>query len=195
MVVPTMNQRAIIGRLSLDRASQQSLKDLKQIVDKTLSVINTLESEGVIGKYAIGGAVGLLFYAEPAVTYDLDIFCFLPHRGILVDLGPLYNSLKEKGYYPSGEHVEIEGVPVQFLPPTTELVREAIENAAPKDFAGIPTRVFQYEHLLAIMAQTGRPKDRARITQALESLQPGQSALNDILKRHNLLDTWTRIVS
>ncbi len=164
-------------------------------MDKTLGVINTLESEGVIGKYAIGGAAGLLFCAEPAVTYYLDIFCFLPQRGILVDLGPLYASLKEKGYSPSGEHVEIEGVPVQFLPPTTELVREAIENATLKDFVGVPTRVFQYEHVLAIMAQTGRPKDRARITQALESAQPEQSALNDILKRHNLLDTWTRMVS
>lgn len=37
-------------------------------MDKTLGVINALESEGAIGKYAIGGAVGLLFYAEPAVT-------------------------------------------------------------------------------------------------------------------------------
>lgn len=164
-------------------------------MDKTLGVINALESEGAIGKYAIGGAVGLLFYAEPAVTYDLDIFCFLPHQGVLVDLGPLYSSLKKKGYSPAGEHVEIEGVPVQFLPPTTELVHEAIEKALQKSFAGVPTRVFRYEHLLAIMAQTGRPKDRARITQALESAEPEHSVLEDILKRHNLLDTWAKMVS
>ncbi len=164
-------------------------------MEKTLSVINALESDGVIGRYAIGGAVGLLLYAEPAVTYDLEIFCFLPLQGILIDLGPLYSSLKGKGYAHAGEHVEIEGVPVQFLPPTTELVQEAIERAVSKNFAGVPTRVFQYEHLLAIMAQIGRPKDRARIAQALESAEPEQAVLEDILKRHGLFDTWAKMVS
>lgn len=61
---------------------------------ETLKVINTLEAEEVIGKYAIGGAVGLLFYAEPAVTYDLDIFCYLQQQtDLLINLGPLYKLL------------------------------------------------------------------------------------------------------
>ncbi len=141
-------------------------------MDKTLSVINTLEAEGIIGRFAIGGAFGLLFYAEPAVTYDLDIFCYLP-----------------------GQTVEIEGVPVQFLPPPTDLVKEALDNALEKKFACVPTRVFQYEHLLAIMAETGRPKDKARLAGALESATPDQTKLNDILKRHNLLDKWAKITT
>jgi hypothetical protein len=165
-------------------------------MDKTLAIINSLEAEGVIGKYAIGGAIGLLFYAEPTTTYDLDIFCHLPQTGILIDLGPLYANLAKKGYQPTkGEHVKIEGVPVQFITPPTDLVKEALDQAAEKEFAGVKTRVFQYEHLLAIMAETNRPKDRERIAQALESAPPDQAKLNDILKRHNLHERWARMGS
>lgn len=164
-------------------------------MEKTLRVINSLESEGVIGRYAIGGAVGLLFYTEPAVTYDLDIFCYLPYIGTLIDLGPLYKRLAALGYQATpGEHVNIEGIPVQFLPPTTNLVQEALDNSVKKSFADISTQVFQYEYLLAIMAETGRAKDKARIALALESAQPDKAKLEDILQRHNLLDKWSKIM-
>jgi len=43
-------------------------------VEKTLRVINRMETDGVIGRYAIGGAVAAIFYIEPFTTYDLDIF-------------------------------------------------------------------------------------------------------------------------
>jgi hypothetical protein len=109
-------------------------------MEKTLRVINSLESEGVIGRYAIGGAVGLLFYTEPAVTYDLDIFCYLPYTGTLIDLGPLYKRLAALGYQATPEeHVNIEGIPVQFLPPTTNLVQEALDNSVKKSFADVST--------------------------------------------------------
>ncbi len=159
----------------------------------TLRVINSLESEGIIGRYAIGGAVGLLFYTEPAVTYDL--FCYLPHTGTLINLGPLYKRLAALGYKTTpGEHVNIEGIPVQFLPPTTNLVQEALDNSVKKSFEDISTYVFQYEHLLAIMIETGRAKDKARIVLALESAQPDKAKLEDILQRHNLLDKWSKMI-
>lgn len=41
----------------------------------TLAVINQMQADGVIGKYAIGGAVGATFYLEPAATLTL-IFLF-----------------------------------------------------------------------------------------------------------------------
>jgi hypothetical protein len=40
----------------------------------TLTVINQMQTDGVIGKYAIGGAVGATFYLEPVATLDIDIF-------------------------------------------------------------------------------------------------------------------------
>jgi hypothetical protein len=33
-----------------------------------------MQAEGVIGKYAIGGAVGATFYLEPSATLDVQIF-------------------------------------------------------------------------------------------------------------------------
>ena len=43
-------------------------------MEKTLAVINKLEQQGLIGRYAIGGAVAATRYIEPIQTYDLDIF-------------------------------------------------------------------------------------------------------------------------
>ncbi len=40
----------------------------------TLEMINRMESDGVIGTYAIGGAVGATFYLEPLATADVGIF-------------------------------------------------------------------------------------------------------------------------
>lgn len=164
-------------------------------MENTLRVINELEAQGVIGRYAIGGAIGFLFYTEPVLTDDLDIFCHLAHDGALINLGPLYKRLADQGYVPQEGHVIIEGVPVQFLPPTTKLVEEALTNAVDEKFANVTTRVFQYEHLLAIAAETGRQKDKLRIAMALESRAPDESKLKGILQSHGLLDKWSKMRS
>ena len=36
----------------------------------TMEVINRMRTDGVIGKYAIDGAVGATFYLEPSATLD-----------------------------------------------------------------------------------------------------------------------------
>lgn len=66
-------------------------------MEDTLRVLNELETDKVITRYAIGGAIGFLFYAEPAYTEDLDVFCFLPQGGVLIDLAPLYKWLRDRG--------------------------------------------------------------------------------------------------
>jgi hypothetical protein len=163
------------------------------VMDGALMVINELEQDGVIGKYAIGGAVALLFYTEPVLTFDLDIFCHLPSQGILINLQPLFDWTSARGYKAESEYINIEGVAVQFLPSTGPLVDEALENAVGMTFAGVPTRVFGYEYLLAIMAETGRAKDRARLQVSLDSKPADESKLNDILERHHLHDKWRKI--
>ncbi len=42
-----------------------------------IAVVERLMSEGLIRKYAIGGALAALFYLEPALTEDIDIFIHL----------------------------------------------------------------------------------------------------------------------
>ena len=48
----------------------------------TLQVLNGLERDGVLSRYAIGGAMGATFYVEPLLTFDLDIFVVLPETSI-----------------------------------------------------------------------------------------------------------------
>ncbi|HEY9787853.1 MAG TPA: hypothetical protein V6D17_20870 [Candidatus Obscuribacterales bacterium] len=163
------------------------------IIGDALRVLNSLEAEGIVESYAIGGSIGLLFYVEPLLTDDLDIFCHIPQSGLLASLAPVYKRLEEMGYQSDGECISIEGVRVQFLLPPTPLVEEALQQAIEQDVEDVRTRVFRYEYLLAVMAETNRPRDRAKIAAALDSADPDQTKLTDILTRYNLLDRWRMI--
>lgn len=68
-----------------------------------------MQAEGVIGQYAIGGAVGAAFYLEPAATIDLDVFVILPGKstGALVSLAPIYEHLKARGGRAQDEYIVI----------------------------------------------------------------------------------------
>lgn len=164
-------------------------------MEKTFKVINDLEKEGIIKNYALGGATALLFYAEPRNTWDIDIFIFLPETKELIDLSPLYQSLKKKGYGPEGESIMIEGIPVQFLVPPTPLVEEAVRLAEIKDYQGTQIKVIGMEYLLAIMLETNRPKDRERIAGLMEEkIKIDSNKLGKILARHNLKKKWEKTV-
>ena len=158
----------------------------------TLEVINRMQTDGIIGRYAIGGAVGATFYLEPAATLDLDIFVSFQHDpgSVLLSMAPIYKYLTAHGHQAKGEYIMIEGWPVQFLPPGDALGEEALAQARATDVEGLPTWVMTAEHLVAIALQTGRAKDYGRILQFVESgvLDPDQ--LDHILARHGLLDKW-----
>ena len=81
----------------------------------TLEVLNRLVSEKIIDDYAIGGAMGAMFYTEAVTTMDLDIFVLFSDDSTLIPLAPIYNKLKEWGYSPDEDEkecVSIEGTPV-----------------------------------------------------------------------------------
>jgi len=158
----------------------------------TLEVINQMEKAGVIGHYAIGGAVGATFYLEPAATLDIDVF--VSFRGApgatLISLTPIYDYLLARGFTAEKEYIVIGGWPVQFLPPGNALVEEALAQAVETEVEGIRTRVMTAEHLTAIALQTGRPKDAARILQFIESGTLDAARLEGILQRHGLVAKW-----
>lgn len=164
-------------------------------MEKTLTIINELEREGLISRYAIGGAVGATFYVEPLVTFDLDIFVILPVAtgALLTTLTPIYDALRSRGYREEGECMLIEGIPVQFLPAYNPLLEEALTEARETMYAEVPTRVLRAEHLLAIALQTGRPKDMERIALFLKDASWDRSLLSDILDRHGLKKKWEKI--
>jgi len=145
-------------------------------MERTLHVLNRLERKGVLGRYAIGGAMAATFYAEPVLTFDLDIFIALPETaGGLLSLAPLYSALRQEGYAEENECVIIEGVPVQFLPVHGALLEEALKEARDTFYETTPTRVLRAEHLVAIALQTGRDKDlpaRSRTTRRPKGYGP-----------------------
>ena len=126
----------------------------------TLEVINRMQAEGVIAHYAIGGGVGATFYLEPAATLDIDIFVILPYEqeGSLVSLSRIYEFLQARGYRAQDEHIVIEGWPVQFLVPATELEKQAVVNAVPERFEDINIWVMPEEFLVLIALQRADAK-------------------------------------
>lgn len=155
-------------------------------------VINRMQAEGVIGKYAIAGAVGATFYLEPAATLDVDILVALRNSsgGSLLTLDPIYNYLTSHGYKDEKEYIVIEGWPVQFLPPCDPLDEEALQQAVATDVEGTCTWVITAEHLVAIALRTARAKDFARILQFIESGVVDAEKLGEVLQRHGLLEKW-----
>jgi len=155
-----------------------------------------MQAEGVIGPYAIGGAIGATFYLEPTSTFDIDVFVS-PQKipgSPLITLAPIYEYLAAppRNYKAENEFVIIEGWPVQFLPPGDALEEEALAQAIETDVDGIKTWVLTAEHLVAIALKLGRAKDKIRITQFLESDMLDAKRLDQIIARHGLLAKWRK---
>jgi hypothetical protein len=168
-------------------------------IKQTLDVINAMEADGIIGRYAIAGAVAAYNYIEPTVTDDLDIlvsFNTQPGSG-LIRPSHIFSYLKSKGYADfRKEGIVIEGWPVQFLPVANDLEADALAQAEDivvlvgEQEGPVTTRVLRPEHVVAIALKVGRPKDFIRITQFLQENAVGLDALCAILDRHDLGEAW-----
>jgi hypothetical protein len=151
------------------------------------NILNEMKSDGIIQDYAIGGAMAILFYAEPTRTYDLDVFVRLPNaQSQIVVLTPVYEWLGERGFKAEDEHVMVHGVPVQLIPAYNELVEEAISDAQQHDYDDVPVRVTPPEHLVALAFQTGGGKRRERAYQLLETTDIDRAKLDEVLSRHKI---------
>ena len=97
----------------------------------TIAVVAKLAERGVIGNYAIAGAVAAINYIEPFLTADLDVLIsvanFEKRASGLILLTPIEKALAEMGYTERSDvGVVIEGWPVQFLPVASPLDEEAL---------------------------------------------------------------------
>ncbi len=160
-----------------------------------IKVLNELQANGVIGKYAIGGAVAATFYPiEPASTLDIDVFisfeCFA--GSLIASPGKLYEYLIPRGYGAFGEHFLINGWQVQFLPAEDPLLSEALDLAIQKDVGDVKTWVMKAEHLMAIALRLGRAKDLIRIEQFVHHAAYNPVEYGEILNRHNLVEKWQK---
>ena len=149
---------------------------------ETLQVLLQLRSEGLLARFAIGGAVAASYYAEAVATEDLDVFALLT---------PLYARLKELGASLQNEHVVIHGWTVQIVPAYTPLVEEAVAGAIEHPFQDLAVPVVSAEHLCAIALQTGRPKDYLRIHSLIEAGCVDSAALARMIEQHGLSGRWS----
>lgn len=159
-------------------------------IKETIAAINRMQADGVIERYAIGGAVGATFYLEPVATLDVDVFIAVrPEEGkALISPQPIFEYLKKHGGTMQGEYIVVAGWPVQFLPSGTPLVEEALQESVERDVDGTTAHVFTAEHLAAIALQTGRAKDKARLLQFIEAGALDAARFQAILSRHGLID-------
>jgi len=158
-------------------------------VKETLKVLNELKEKGLIQDYAIGGAIAALRWIEPLFTQDLDVFILLKDeddkkKGV-IDLSPMYEYLKSKGYEWKGHWIMIEGVPVDIFP-ADPLEKEAIEQAQEVEYEGVKTKVIVPEYLIALFLRAGRNKDRRKIEMLLEQCQIDKERLQKILSQYGL---------
>lgn len=167
-------------------------------MNKTLAAINAMEADGIIGRYAIAGAIAAYNYVEAAFTEDIDIlvsFDRSPDQAspTLIALAPVFSYLKSKGYTEHrSEGIVIEGWPVQFLSVANALDAEALAEAEEivvefsESEMSLRTRILRPEHLVATALLVGRPKDHVRVAQFLSESAVDLGALCDLLVRHGL---------
>lgn len=165
-------------------------------------VINQMQADGVIGDYAVAGAVAALNYIEPTLTSDLDILISVENLKThsasgLISLGPIQDYLNTKGYSDfRDEGFLIEDWPVQFLPVSDPLDAEGLDQAVEVEIPmgpalpPIKVRTLRPEHIVATALRVSRPKDRIRINQFLEEKAVDLDALQQVLDRHSLRSKW-----
>jgi hypothetical protein len=158
-----------------------SLRDV--FVELTLA-----KSAGVVEDYAVGGAMAVLFYAEPARTYDLDVFVLLGEREAsgLDPLAGIYDWARARHFRIDAEHVIIHDVPVQFLPAFSPLARDSVVNARSLVYEDAPVRVIAPEYLVVLALQAGGARRRERAWQLLESGQVDRDELRHLCARHGV---------
>lgn len=150
-----------------------------------LRAANDLVAAGLVKDYALGGALAAIYYVEPFTTYDADIIFVAAEKGLTAGIPAIYSHLQAKGWRVEREHLLVRGFPVQFLA-AVGLTEEAVREARPIDYEGVPAKVFRPEHIIAIATSVGRHKDLARIEQMLEQTEIDRTRLEEILRRYNL---------
>src|SRR5579862_190481 len=116
-----------------------------------LRAANDLVAANLIEDWALGGALAAIYYVEPFSTYDADIFFIPKDKGLTAGIPAIYAHLQSQGWQVEREHLLVREFPVQFLA-ASGLTEEAVREAERVQFKGVPAKIFQPEHIIAIAA-------------------------------------------
>jgi hypothetical protein len=166
-------------------------------MEKVIQILNRMQADGIIERFAIGGGIAAIRYLEPYLTDDIDVFISPVIVGAngLVSFGRIYSYLEELGYKPDREYISIEGWLVQIVPASESVKEQAVAQANRVAFAGAYTSIFSVEHLAAELLRSGRLKDLTRVEALLESDQMDMNVFRDIIRRHGLAEKWKEFAS
>ena len=155
---------------------------------QALAAIKEMKRDGIVAEYAIGGAMAVIFWSEPTVTFDLDVFVLMEQGGPLISLDAIYSWTRARNYPEDREHIVMAGLPVQVLPAHNALAVEAVITAADLDYEGEPVRVIRPEYLIAIyLEDSARTRKRLeRVATLLDEGNVDRALLDDLLRRYNL---------
>ncbi len=163
--------------------------------EKVIAVLQEMQTDSIIEKYAIGGAFAATLHSEPISTIDLDIFFFLAEKSnsAILSLTAVYDFAESKGFSFDHEFINIYGWLVQFVEAShNALWSEAIENADKMKVGDFEVPVINREHLAAMWLFAGRAKDFQKIALFYEADILDESNLFEILKRHDLMTKWNK---
>lgn len=161
-------------------------------MEKVIELLNCMQADGILEKFAIGGGIAAIYYLEAYQTDDIDVFVspVVVSEGGLVSFGQIYSYLEKLGYTAERECVRIDEWLVQFLPAAESVQEEAVVEAKRVTYGETNTSIFSAEHLAAELLRSGRNKDQIRVIDLLESGKMDLNLFRDIVRRHELMDKW-----
>ena len=80
----------------------------------------------------------------------------------------------------------IDSIPIQFIPSSTDLEKEAIKNAILVKYKNVSIKIIKPEYLIAIFLNVYRPKDKDKIIKLLGQAKIDKTFLKEILQRYKL---------
>jgi predicted nucleotidyltransferase len=164
----------------------------KENIEKVFKILNEMEKKGILKKYAIAGGIATIYYTEPFTTQDIDIFFVPESKNKIILLTPFYEFFSKLGFKTYKEYIMIEEIPIQFIPASKELEKEAVENAIKIKYKNVEIKIIKPEYLIAIFLDVFRPKDREKIIKLLEQSKINKHLLYNILKRYNLMEKFKK---
>jgi hypothetical protein len=161
-------------------------------MEKVIEVLNRMQADGIVKKFAIGGGIAAIYYLEAYQTDDIDVFIWpvLVKESGLVSFGSIYSYLESLGYHPVKDSILVEDWLVQFLPASESIQEEAVAAAKRVAYGETRTFIFSPEHLAAELLRSGRNKDHIRVLALLESGKMDLNLFRDIVRRHGLVEKW-----
>lgn len=164
-------------------------------INSVVDAVDQMIKEGIVDRYAIGGAFAATLHNEPIATVDLDIFFLLkkPQDGVILSLDEIYDFAKKHGFGFDHEFVKIDEWLVQFVESShSALWREAIETSQILNADGLDIPVIDPEHLVAMWLFAGRAKDYQKIALFLEADIVDKQRLDSVLEKHQLMLKWQK---